>query len=301
MEPAVVVARGPRLFLLRPGAERPVAFAARPSEEDGATSELAVPEGLVSALAAVPPDTPLRIVDPAVAPSLVEALERPVALATDSEAHRARARVPAEDPAEERTFVLAVGRARLRAALRAPEEVLVTLAREEERVERALGREERAAESFLAGPVPTLARYATLWEELRAHLTEHHDRLVATLEEAARAVAPNLSAVVGERVAARLIAAAGSLDTLARLRAPRLQLLGSRRRPSPERGPRFGVIYRAARMGDVPIDRRAAYARSLAALAAIAVRADATTHADLARLLTARRDRRIEQLRRRGR
>ncbi|MGA8711381.1 MAG: C/D box methylation guide ribonucleoprotein complex aNOP56 subunit, partial [Thermoplasmata archaeon] len=78
-------------------------------------------------------------------------------------------------------------------------------------------------------------------------------------------------------------------------------LLGSRRRPSPERGPRFGIIFRADRLGDVPIGRRGAYARSLAALAAIAIRADAHTHRNISVDLVARRDRRIESLRRRRR
>jgi RNA processing factor Prp31 len=52
-------------------------------------------------------------------------------------------------------------------------------------------------------------------------------------------------------------------------------------------------------MEDVPLDRRAAYARSLAALAAIAARADLFTRRSIAPELIARRNRRIEQLRRR--
>jgi RNA processing factor Prp31 len=52
-------------------------------------------------------------------------------------------------------------------------------------------------------------------------------------------------------------------------------------------------------MADVPAGRRGAYARSLGALAAIAVRADATTRSAISKGLVARRDRRIEQLRKR--
>ena len=122
-----------------------------------------------------------------------------------------------------------------------------------------------------------------------------------TLESEARLRVPNLAAVVGPRVGARLVAAAGGISELARMPAPRIQLLGSRRRPSPERGPRFGVLYRADRMADVPIGRRGAYARTLAALAAIAIRADAHTHRDISAGLVARRDRRVETLRRRRR
>ena len=81
--------------------------------------------------------------------------------------------------------------------------------------------------------------------------------------------------------------------------ASRLQLLGSRRRPSTSRGPRFGLIYRGARLTDVPPDRVGAYARSLAALASIAARADWSTHRGIAEDLVARRDRRVGQLRQR--
>ena len=138
-------------------------------------------------------------------------------------------------------------------------------------------------------------------EAARAALARHHAGLVDLLERTARDVAPNLAEVVGERIAARLIAAAGSVTALSRMNASRIQLLGSRRRPSPERGPRYGILYRGVRMNDLPIACRGAYARSLASLAAVAVRADATTHAPIAAKLVARRDRRVEDLRRRAR
>jgi RNA processing factor Prp31 len=51
-------------------------------------------------------------------------------------------------------------------------------------------------------------------------------------------------------------------------------------------------------MAEVPAELQGRYARSLAALAVIAARADALTHRDLGALLVARRDRRIERLQR---
>jgi RNA processing factor Prp31 len=54
-------------------------------------------------------------------------------------------------------------------------------------------------------------------------------------------------------------------------------------------------------MDEVPVARRGAYARSLAALGVIAARADATTGRSLATVLVGRRDRRVEALRRRKR
>ncbi len=218
-----------------------------------------------------------------------------------TELRSARAEVARREAPEDRAFLLAVAHQELERSLASPEEVLISLAREEERVERALGREERAADAFVTVQGTLLEEYQPAWAGARASLARHHASLVSLLERAAQEVAPNLAVIVGERVAGRLVAAAGSVTALARMSGSRIQLLGSRRRPSPERGPRYGVIYRAVRMNDLPIARRGAYARSLAALAAIAARADATTHAEVATGLLARRDRRVEALRRRTR
>ncbi|HXQ48439.1 MAG TPA: hypothetical protein VN842_01480, partial [Thermoplasmata archaeon] len=154
---------------------------------------------------------------------------------------------------------------------------------------------------FLPVAGTPLAEYRAAWEATRETLRAHHAGLEELLEHSARTLVPNLSEVLGEKVAARLVAAAGGLPPLGRMSASRLQLLGTRRRPSPERGPRFGIIYRAVRMEEVPVPRRGAYARSLAALGVIAARADATTGRPLAAVLVGRRDRRVEALRRRKR
>jgi hypothetical protein len=222
-------------------------------------------------------------------------------LATIDELRTARTSLPVPSPGTERPVLLATAGATLERVLASPEEILISLAREEERLERAVGREARAADAFLIPKGSALDEYASAWASVREMLERHHAGLVGRARRHAESVAPNLSRVVGPGVAARLVAAAGGLQPLARMRAPRLQLLGSRRRPSPDRGPRYGILYRAERMSDVPADRRGAYARSLAALASIAARADATTRGDVAGTLVARRDRRVEQLRRRSR
>jgi len=300
---AVVVGRGPRLFLVRPPPSEPVGFLWDTDVERAATRRRGgrpedLPAGLVSRLGELPPDAKVVAVDPGLAKSLAARARRVFSVAELSELRAARAAVPRTDAETERDFVRAVARQTLEEALRSPEEVLVTLAREEERVERALGREERAVEAFAQVPGSPLERHRATWEAARGALDEHHRRLLASLEAEARTLLPNLSAVVGPRIAARLLSAAGSLAALGRMAAPRLQLLGSRRRPSPERGPRYGLLYRAERMADLPVGRRGAYARSLAAIACIAARADATTRRDLSKGLLARRDRRVEDLRR---
>jgi hypothetical protein len=296
---AVVLGRGPDLFLVGPGPGAPSSFPR--SRTDAPGHDRPVPEGLLSAVRSLPEGVALRADSASTAARLRGPTGRSVEVASVGELRAARAAIPLPERTPGRPFVLATARAALEAALRAPEEILITLAREEERFERSVGRESRAAEAFLPVPNSPLSVYAGVWTGLRAGLEDHHAALLAALRDQARRVVPNLSALLGERTAARLVSAAGGVDALARMGAGRIQLLGTRRRPSPERGPRYGLVYRADRMADVPLGRRGAFARSVGALAAIAARADATTHADLAPALVARRDRRVEQLRgRRG-
>jgi hypothetical protein len=295
---AVVLDRGPRVFLVPPPPAEAVGFPLGSGFESAPDPKgTGVPAGLVNAVLALPTDTGVRAGSERVGVALGARLGRALALATIPELRSARKSLPRWDSESERRFVLSLARDDLERALRAPEEILITLTREEERVERAVGRESRASEAFLAVTGSALADYARRWTTVRASLADHHAVLEELVRVHARAVVPNLSAVVGERVAARLVSAAGSVTALARMRAGRIQLLGTRRRPSPDRGPRYGIVYRADGMADVPLGRRGAYARSLGALAAIAVRADATTHASISKGLVARRDRRIAALR----
>jgi snoRNA binding domain, fibrillarin len=304
---AVLLADGPRLTWVElPSVRAEGSTSLGPAPVAAAQRYLALaagelPPGVLSALRELPPTTSVASSDPRWLPSLSRETARPVRLASLEELRSARALVARRGAPEDRAFLLAVARLTLERALASPEEVLVSLAREEERLERALGREERAADAFVTVQGTLLAEYAPAWAEARGALAHHHGRLVSLLERAAHEVVPNLAVLVGERVAGRMVAAAGGVAPLGRMSASRIQLLGSRRRPSPERGPRYGVIFRAVRMNDLPVARRGEYARSLAALAAIAARADATTRADLSDLLVARRDRRVEALRRRGR
>lgn len=201
---------------------------------------------------------------------------------------------------DERTLLLTLARRRLERAMRSPEASLSALAREEERVRRVLRRETNAADSWVSEGTPVLSDYARLSSGTREQLTRHLRELSAALEEQARKVAPNLSAVVGPGVAAHLIAAAGGLEPLSRMDASRIQLLGARRRFGPGRSPRFGILFHAVGISQVPPNRAGAFARSAAALAAIAARTDATSGRSISSELLRRRDRRIAQLNRRA-
>ncbi len=294
MASAVVVVRGPRIFLVRPSPPSLVTYPLRSGGETAPVDRF--PPALIDAIRSLPTDIGVRGGSDEVASDLGTRLSRTVPVAATSELRAARAMLPPWDAREERAFLLSAARTALLLALRTPEEILITLTREEERVERAVGREARASESFLVVADSVLVGYAHEWTGVRRSFERHHARLEELVRAHARSVVPNLSAVVGERAAARRGAAAGGGAALARMRAGRIQLLGTRRRPSPDRGPRYGIIYRADGMAEVPPGRRGAYARSLGAIAAIAIRADAMTHASISKGLVARRDRRIAEL-----
>lgn len=296
---ALVVGRCVDFYLLDAGQGRPRAFSLgieRALAVDLDPSVDRLPGSLVEELRALPVSVSIAVDSPGLERTLRERLNRSVELASIDELRRARAELPELAPAAERRVVLALARNALDRALRTPEEILISLTREEERLERAVGRESRAAESFLTPSGSSLVDYTQRWADVRHTLEGHHAFLESLVRTHVREVAPNLAAVVGDRAAARLLAAAGGLAALARMRAARIQLLGSRRRPSPERGPRYGILYRAAGMSEVPPGRRGAYARSLGALAAIAARADHTTRASISAGLVARRAHRILEL-----
>lgn len=303
MRATLVVARGRSLYIVPP-AERPREFRCEPRGRTGGIAPPAEPDlppSLVAGLAGTDPAVPIVACGPSLAERLTAQVGRPIRTAGPAEWRSALEQLPPPEPAAEREEILRRARSDLEAALRSPEEVLVSLAREEERVERTVGREARAAEAFVAVPGTVLAEVARNGERARELLADHHRELVRRLEAEARQTVPNLSAVVGARTAARLVAAAGGLGALARMSSSRVQLLGSRRRPDPERGPRFGVIYLAEGSERIPQGRRGAYARSLASLAVVAVRADRFTHRDLAGPLQRRRDARRDDLMRRRR
>lgn len=282
-----------RLWLFTgPGAPEALEFGS-PLEAARSTAEQfssGVPPGLLRRLQGVP--GPLRLADAGLLAAL-RAAGIAVAALPQREAAELAARFPADTQfSDRRQFFLELGRRMVQAQLSRPDELVISLAREEERVERAVGREAGAAEQFLTGGVPAAEQYAAEWARMRELLGEHHLRLIARLDAEAERLLPNMSALLGPRPAARLLAAAGGADRLPRIAASRLQLLGARRRPGPGRNPRFGLLYRSVSASGLPAECWGRYARSLAALAVIAARADLLTHRDLETELLRRRERR---------
>ena len=93
-------------------------------------------------------------------------------------------------------------------------------------------------------------------------------------------IAPNLTAIAGPTIAARLIAKAGGLEKLARLPASTIQVLGAEkalfralRTGAPP--PKHGIIFQHKLVHSAPSWQRGKVARSLAAKIALAARVDA--------------------------
>jgi hypothetical protein len=112
-----------------------------------------------------------------------------------------------------------------------------------------------------------------------AELADEADALRAFVERTAPAVAPNLAAMAGPVLAARLIALAGGLETLARKPSGTLQVLGAEdalfahlRGHGPS--PKHGIIYTHEYVRGTHPDHRGSAARALAGKLTIAARID---------------------------
>ena len=92
-------------------------------------------------------------------------------------------------------------------------------------------------------------------------------------------VAPNLSALIGEQVGARLIAHAGSLTNLAKCPASTVQILGAEKalfRALKTRGktPKYGLIFHSTFIGRASQKNKGRISRYLANKCSIAARLD---------------------------
>ncbi|EGO01540.1 hypothetical protein SERLA73DRAFT_158818 [Serpula lacrymans var. lacrymans S7.3] len=100
-----------------------------------------------------------------------------------------------------------------------------------------------------------------------------------------QAIAPNLTALVGDLVGARLISHAGSLLGLAKHPASTVQILGAekalfRALKTKHDTPKYGLIYHASLIGQAPPKLKGKMARMVATKAALSIRVDALSDAD---------------------
>jgi nucleolar protein 58 len=111
-------------------------------------------------------------------------------------------------------------------------------------------------------------------------LSEYRQSLTEYLKARMMAIAPNLTVMVGELVAARLISHAGSLINLAKQPASTIQIFGAekalfRALRTKHDTPKYGLIYHASLVGGAAPKLKGKISRSLASKCAICVRVDA--------------------------
>jgi len=111
-------------------------------------------------------------------------------------------------------------------------------------------------------------------------LAEFRKNLSNYLTEKMAVVAPNLSALIGDTVGARLISKAGSLTNLAKAPASTVQILGAEKalfRALKTKGntPKYGLIYHSTFIGRAEAKNKGRISRYLANKCSIATRIDA--------------------------
>jgi nucleolar protein 56 len=111
-------------------------------------------------------------------------------------------------------------------------------------------------------------------------LSKLRQKLEIYVETTMNEVAPNINALAGSLLGARLIAIAGGLDNLAKMPASTIQVLGAekalfRALKTGSRPPKHGLLFQHALIHEAPRWQRGKVSRALAGKLAIAARIDA--------------------------
>merc|ERR1712080_276569 len=110
-------------------------------------------------------------------------------------------------------------------------------------------------------------------------LSDYRKELVVYLQNKMEAVAPNLAALIGDTVGARLISHAGSLTNLAKYPASTVQILGAEKalfRALKTKGktPKYGLIFHSSFIGRAGAKNKGRISRFLANKCTMAFRID---------------------------
>lgn len=121
--------------------------------------------------------------------------------------------------------------------------------------------------------IKTLARSVQEISDYRQNLAEY-------LKNRMAAIAPNLTVLIGELVAAKLISHSGSLMNLAKQPASTIQILGAekalfRALKTKKNTPKYGLIYNASIVGQAKTQLKGKISRTLANKCALCSRFDA--------------------------
>ncbi len=140
--------------------------------------------------------------------------------------------------------------------------------------------------------------FASRVKELR----EMRERLADYIKEQMKAIAPNVSAVAGPLLGARLISKAGGLKKLAMLPASTIQVLGAEKalfkhlaKGTPP--PKHGILFQHPLVRSAKRWQRGKIARTIAAKLAIAAREDYFGGKDISDRLVQEIEQRVEEIR----
>ncbi|ELP85194.1 nucleolar protein nop56, putative [Entamoeba invadens IP1] len=111
-------------------------------------------------------------------------------------------------------------------------------------------------------------------------IIHYREQLNDYLTQRMKAIAPNLTTLLGEMVGARLIAHTGSLINLAKAPGSTIQILGAEKAlfraiKSKKKTPKYGLIYHATLIGQAPAKSKGKISRVLSSKAALCARVDA--------------------------
>ncbi len=143
--------------------------------------------------------------------------------------------------------------------------------------------------------ITSLAKSVNGLYQMRTELETYISSMMET-------VAPNLGALAGPMIGARLISLAGSLKELARKPSSTIQVFGAEKAlfRSIKTGsdpPKHGIIYRVPEVNTAPFWQRGKIARSLAGKLSIAARIDAYSDRDVGSSLREQFITRVEEIR----
>lgn len=142
--------------------------------------------------------------------------------------------------------------------------------------------------------IQELCRATLALSDLRQKLDNYIDTTI-------REVAPNIHALAGSLLGARLIAIAGGLDNLAKMPASTIQVLGAekalfRALKTGSRPPKHGLLFQHALIHEAPRWQRGKISRALAGKLAIAARIDAYRGKFVGDELKANFERRVKEI-----
>ncbi|MFH1364526.1 MAG: NOP5/NOP56 family protein, partial [Candidatus Aenigmatarchaeota archaeon] len=111
------------------------------------------------------------------------------------------------------------------------------------------------------------------------NLFELKENLSDYIKKSAQEVIPNMSVIVGQIMAARMLAAAGSLEKLARMPSSTVQLLGAekalfRHLKGEGKAPKYGILFGEVHIQNAPKELKGKVARLVASKLSLAAKTD---------------------------